>query len=89
MDPQIGPSLDGISFSLCSTLCLCNSSPMGILFPLLRKTEVYALWSFFLFSFMWSVNCILGILCFWANNIHLLVSAYHVCFFVIGLTHSG
>jgi hypothetical protein len=25
MDPQVGQSLDGHSFSLCSTLCLCNS----------------------------------------------------------------
>jgi hypothetical protein len=30
----------------------------------------------------------LGILSFWAN-IHLSVSAYHVCSFVIGLPHSG
>jgi hypothetical protein len=37
--------------------------------------------------FMWSVNSILGILSFWAN-IHLSVSAYHVCSFVIGLPHS-
>jgi hypothetical protein len=26
MNPQVGQSLDGLSFSLCSTLCLCNSS---------------------------------------------------------------
>jgi hypothetical protein len=38
-------------------------------------------------SFMRSVNCILGILSFWANN-NLSVSAYHVCYFVIGLSHS-
>ena len=25
MDPQVGQSLDGHFFSLCSTLCLCNS----------------------------------------------------------------
>jgi hypothetical protein len=24
MDPQVGQSLDGRSFSLCSELCLCN-----------------------------------------------------------------
>jgi hypothetical protein len=30
----------------------------------------------------------LGILSFWAN-IHLSVSAYHVCSFVIELPHSG
>jgi hypothetical protein len=43
---------------------------MGILFPLLKRTEVYTLWSSFL-SLMWSVNYILGIPSFWAN-IHLL-----------------
>ena len=26
MDPQVGQSLDGLSFSLCSTFCLCISS---------------------------------------------------------------
>jgi hypothetical protein len=61
--------------------------PMGILFLLLRRTEVSMLWSSSL-SFMWSVNGILGISNFWAN-IHLLVSAYHVCSFVIGLLLSG
>jgi hypothetical protein len=35
-----------------------------------------------------SVTCILGIRSFWAN-IHLSVSAYHVCSFVTGLPHSG
>ena len=63
-------------------------APMSILFPLLRGTEAYTLWSSFILSFMWSENCILGIPSFWAN-IHLPVSAYHVCSFVIGLPHSG
>ena len=58
-----------------------------VLFPLLRRTEISTLWSFFL-SFMWFVNCILGIPSFWVN-IHLSVSAYHVCSFVIGLPHLG
>jgi hypothetical protein len=57
------------------------------LIPLLRRTEVSTLWSSFL-SFMWSMNCILVILNFWANS-HLSVSEYHVCSFVIGLPHSG
>ena len=48
------------------------------------KKDIHT-WSSFLLSFMWSVKCILGILSFWAN-IHLPVSAYHVCSFVIGLT---
>jgi hypothetical protein len=60
---------------------------MGVLIHLLRRIEVSTLWSSFL-SFMWSVNYILGIMNFWAN-IHLLVSAYHVCSFVVGLPHSG
>jgi hypothetical protein len=38
-------------------------------------------------SFMWFVNCILGILSIWAN-IHLSVSADHVCSSVTGLPHS-
>ena len=61
---------------------------MGILFPLLRRIKVSTLWSSFFLSFMCFANCILGILSFWAN-IHLSVSAYHVCSFVIGLPHSG
>jgi hypothetical protein len=62
--------------------------PISILFPLLRKTDVYTLWSPFFLSFVLSVNCILDIPSFGAN-IHLSVSAYHVCSFEIGLTHSG
>jgi hypothetical protein len=61
---------------------------MGILFTLLRRNKVSTLWSSFFFSFMWSVNCILGIPSFW-DNIHLSVSAYYVCPFVTGLPHSG
>jgi hypothetical protein len=63
------------------------TTSMGILFPILRRNEVSTLWSSFL-SFMCFANCILGILSFWAN-IHLSMSAYHVCSFVIGLPHSG
>jgi hypothetical protein len=60
---------------------------LGVLFPVLRRGEVSTLWSSFL-SFMCFANCILGFLSTWAN-IHLSVSAYHVCSFVIGLPHSG
>jgi hypothetical protein len=60
---------------------------MGILFPLLRMIEVSTLWYSFFLSFMYFVNCILGILSFWAD-IHLSVSEYHVCSLVIGLPHS-
>jgi hypothetical protein len=59
---------------------------MGILFSLLRKIEVSTLLSSFFWSFMCFLNCILGIPSFW-SNIHLPVSAYNVCSFVIGLSH--
>ena len=62
--------------------------PMIILFPLLCRIEAFTLCSSFFLSFIWSVNCILGIKNFWAN-IHLLVNPYHVCSFVPGLSHSG
>ena len=86
-DPQVEQSLEGFSFSLYSTLCLHISSCENFS-PLLRRTEAYTLWSSFFLSFMWSVNCILGIPSFW-SNIHLSVSEYHVCSFMIGLLHSG
>jgi hypothetical protein len=57
------------------------------LFPFLRRNEAPTL-SSSLLSFMWSVNCILGIPKFWAN-MYVSVHAYHVCSFVIGLPHSG
>jgi hypothetical protein len=61
---------------------------VGILFPLLRRTEVSTLWSSFFLSFMSFTNCILGILSFSAN-IHLSVNAYQVCSFVIGLPQNN
>ena len=60
------------------------SPQMVVLIHLLRKIKVSTLWSSFFLSFMLSVNCIMGILSFWAN-IHLSWSTYHVCSFVIGL----
>jgi hypothetical protein len=60
---------------------------MGILFPLLRRIKLSTLWSFFFLSFLCFANYILGILSFGAN-IHLSVSAYLMCSFVIGLPHS-
>jgi hypothetical protein len=65
MDHQVGQSLDDLSLSLCPHF-VSVTPPMGILFPLLRRTEVSTPWSSFFLSFMWSVNCILGILSFWA-----------------------
>jgi hypothetical protein len=58
---------------------------MGILFPLLRRNEIFTLWPSFFLSFMCFANCILGILSFWAN-IHLSVSAYHVLLWLGYLT---
>ena len=52
------------------------------------KNKISTLWSSFFFSFMCYANCSLSILSFWAN-IHLSVSAYHECPFVIGLSHLG
>jgi hypothetical protein len=67
-----------------STLNFFSVTPsMGILFPLLRRNEVSTLRSSFFLKFLCFANCILGILSFWAN-IHLSVSAYHVCSFVTG-----
>ena len=62
--------------------------PRSILFPILRRTETPTLLSSFFLSFLRSVNYILGILSF-QTNIHLSVSAYHVCTFGIGLPHTG
>ena len=59
---------------------------MGILFPSLRKNEVSTHWSSLFLIFLCFANCILGVLCFWAN-IHLSVSAYLMTSFVIGLPH--
>ena len=63
-------------------------APMCILFPCLRRTKVPTLCSSFFLNFMWYVNCILGLPNFWAN-IHVSMSAHHVCSFLIGLPQSG
>jgi hypothetical protein len=57
-------------------------APMSILVPLLRRTDAPTPWTSFFLSFVWSVNCILGILRFY-DNIHLSVSAYCVCSFLL------
>jgi hypothetical protein len=61
---------------------------MGVLFPILRRSELSTLCSSFFLSFMCFSSFILGILNFCAK-IHLSVSAYHVSSFVILLPHSG
>jgi hypothetical protein len=72
-----------MSFLLVSALHFVSIFvPMSILFPFLTRTEVPTLWSSFFLSFMWSVNCILGIQSFW-DNIHLSESTYvMVCIFL-------
>jgi hypothetical protein len=75
--------------SSISALNFVSVTPsMSILFPILRRNEVTTFCSSFFLSFMCFENCILSSLSFWVN-VHLSVSAYHVCSFVIGLPHSG
>jgi hypothetical protein len=81
----VGQSLNGPPVSAPHFFSVAPS--MGILLPLLKRIKISTRWSSFL-SFMCFANCILGIPSFWAN-IHLSVSAYHVCSFVIGIPHSG
>jgi hypothetical protein len=57
------------------------------LFPILRRYEESIHW-FSFFLILCFVNCLLGILSFWAK-IHLSVSTYQVSYFVIGLPHLG
>jgi hypothetical protein len=84
---KVEQSLSGLCFGLCSILCLhiCYHEYFVLLSEMDRRKT---LWSSFFMSFMWSVNCILGILRFEAN-IHLSLRAYHVCSFVIEFPHSG
>jgi hypothetical protein len=58
---------------------------MGILFHLLRRIEIYTLWYSFFLHFICFANCIFSIPSYWAN-IHLSVSAYHVCSFCAWFT---
>jgi hypothetical protein len=84
--PRLG-SLWMVIPSVSAPHLVSVTPPMGILFPNLRRSEVSTLWSFFFFSLMCFANCILSIPSFWAN-IHLSMSACHVCSFVIGLPHT-
>jgi hypothetical protein len=59
---------------------------MGTLFPILRRNEVSTHRSSLFLIFLCFANCILGVLCFWAN-IHLSVNAYLMTSFLIGLPH--
>jgi hypothetical protein len=59
---------------------------MGILFPILKSNEVSTHWFSLFLIFLCFANCILGVICFWAN-IHLIVNAYLMTSFVIELPH--
>ena len=86
MNRQVGQSLDGLSFSICSVLChhICSHE----YFILLSKKDqsIHTL-VFLLLELLLVCELYLSILSFW-TNIHLSVSAYHVCSFVFGLPHS-
>ena len=87
-DGSLGGTVSGWPFLQSLFHAFVSIFPsLSVLFPLLRRTEAFTLWSVFFLSFMCFVNCLLGIPRFWAN-IHLSVSTYHVCSFVIGLPHS-
>ena len=48
MDPQVGQSLDGFSFSLCSTFCLCISSHWYFVSPSKNDQSIHTLFFFLL-----------------------------------------
>jgi hypothetical protein len=54
--------------SVLTTNIVSVTPPTGILFPILRRSEVSALWSSFFLSSTCFANCILGILIFPANG---------------------
>jgi len=64
-----GQALNGCSFSHCSRLCFPIPS-YGYFPPFKEGVGTSTLCSSFFLSFLWSVDCILGNLSFWAN-IHL------------------
>ena len=59
MDPQMGQSLDDLSFSICSIVCLCISTHEYLVSPSKKDQSIHTL--VFLLELIWSVNCILGI----------------------------
>ena len=71
--PQVGETMDGLSFTLCYILHGCVSLHWYFV-PASKNDQSSILWSSFFLSFMWSVNWILGIPRFWVNT-HLSVSA--------------
>jgi hypothetical protein len=80
-DGSAGGAVSGWSFLQSLLHISVSVTPSkGILFSLLRRTEVFTYWSSFFLSFMCFANCTLGIPSFWAN-IHLSVSPYQCVFF--------
>ena len=82
------PSVSGWPFLQSLLHCLSLYLLPWYFIPFLRRTEASTLHPSFFLSFIWSMNCIFGILSFW-GNIHLSMSAYYVCSFVTGLPHTG
>jgi len=80
----IAPNMNGCSFSLCSKLCLPIPS-QGYSSSTFKGGVKHS--HFGHPSWVSCVLCILGNLSIWAN-IHISMSAYHVCFTEIGLCHS-
>ena len=87
MNPQVGKFLDGLSFSLCSALCLPICS-YEYFVPLSKKDQSTHTLVFLLLELHVVCEFYLGYSECWAN-IHLSVTEYHVCSIVIGLPHSG
>ena len=83
IDPQVGHSLDGPSFSLSSELCLCNSF-YGYFVPHSKKEQIIHT-LVFLLEFYVFCKLYLGYSKFLGYLIHLSVSAYHMYSFVTGL----
>ena len=84
MDPKVGQSLDGFPFSLYSTLCLHISSLEYVVPPSKKDQSIHTLVFLLEIHGVYEI-CILDILSFWAN-IHLLVSAYLMCYIYDWLT---
>jgi hypothetical protein len=62
----VGQPLDNLSFSFCSKFGLHISSCQYFV-PHSKKDQIIHSLFFFYLSFMWSVNCIMGIRSFGAN----------------------
>ena len=87
MNPQLRQSLDDLSFSFCSTFCLCISS-CEYFVPLSEKDRSTHTFVFLLLELHVVCELYLEYSEVW-GNIHLSVNAYHVCSFVIGFPHLG